>query len=63
MCHILGCVCGVKLWIKVALIKVGGDGLAVNMSGQHVCVLRVRVPLPPPCGGILTSDMAYGVVR
>jgi hypothetical protein len=28
----------------------GGDGLAVNMSGQHVCVLRVRVPLLPPCG-------------
>jgi hypothetical protein len=24
----------------------GGDGLAVNMSRQHVCVLRVRVPLP-----------------
>jgi hypothetical protein len=23
----------------------GGDGLAVNMSGQHVRVLRVRVPL------------------
>jgi hypothetical protein len=30
----------------------------VNMSGQHVCVLRV-VPFLPPCG----SDMAYGVVR
>jgi hypothetical protein len=28
----------------------GGDGLAVNMSGQHVCVLQVRVPLLPPCG-------------
>jgi hypothetical protein len=26
------------------------------MSGQHVCVLRVRVPLLP-------SDMTYGVVR
>jgi hypothetical protein len=28
-----------------------GNGLAINMLGQHVCVLRVRVPLlPPPCG-------------
>jgi hypothetical protein len=34
----------------------GGDGLAVNMSRQHVCVLRVRVP---PCG----YGMAYGVGR
>jgi hypothetical protein len=32
------------------------------MSGQHVCVLRVRVRLLPPCG-YLASDMAYGVVR
>jgi hypothetical protein len=40
----------------------GGDGLAVNMSGQHVCVLRVRGPLLPPCG-YLASDKAYGVVR
>jgi hypothetical protein len=39
-----------------------GDGLAVNMSGQHVCVLRVRVP-PSRRVGILASDMAYGVVR
>jgi hypothetical protein len=31
------------------------------MLGQHVYVLRVRVPLPP-CG-ILTFDMTYGVVR
>jgi hypothetical protein len=37
----------------------GGDGLAVNMSGQHVCVLRVRVPLLPPC----RSDMAHRVAR
>jgi hypothetical protein len=37
----------------------GGDGPAVNISGQHVCVLRVRVPLLPP----LASDMAYRVVR
>jgi hypothetical protein len=37
----------------------GGGGLAVNMSGQHVCVLRVRVRRV----GILASDMAYGVVR
>jgi hypothetical protein len=28
----------------------GGDGLAVDMSGQHVCVLQVRVPLLPLCG-------------
>jgi hypothetical protein len=39
----------------------GGDGLAVNMSGQHVCVLfesrsSRRV-------GILASDMEYGVVE
>jgi hypothetical protein len=32
------------------------------MSRQHVYVLRVPVPLPL-CGGILASDMAYGVVR
>jgi hypothetical protein len=39
----------------------GGDGRAVNMSGQHVCVLWVRVPLLPQCGysGVY---MAYGVV-
>jgi hypothetical protein len=32
------------------LAKMGweGDGLAVNMSRQHVCVLRVRVPPLPP---------------
>jgi hypothetical protein len=35
-----------------------GDGLAVNMSGQHICVLRVRVPPLLPCGGILASEMA-----
>jgi hypothetical protein len=40
---------------------VGGDGLVTNMSGQHVCVLRVGAPLLPPC--ILASDMVYGVVR
>jgi hypothetical protein len=34
----------------------GGDGLVVNMSGQHVCA-AVRAPLPPP------SNMAHGVVR
>jgi hypothetical protein len=28
----------------------GGDGLAVNMSGQHVCVLGVRVLLLPSGG-------------
>jgi hypothetical protein len=28
----------------------GGDGLAVYMSGQHICVLRVRDPHLPPCG-------------
>jgi hypothetical protein len=32
------------------------------MSGQHVCVLRVRVPLLRRVG-ILASDMEYGVVR
>jgi hypothetical protein len=32
------------------LEREGGDCLAVNISGQHVCVLRVRVPLLPPCG-------------
>jgi hypothetical protein len=40
-----------------------GDGLAVNMSGQHVCVLLVQFSLLPLCGGILASDMAYGVLR
>jgi hypothetical protein len=25
------------------------DGLTINMSGQHVCVLQVRVPLLPQC--------------
>jgi hypothetical protein len=35
---------------KTFMYLTGGDGLAVNMSGQHVCVLQVRVPLPPPCG-------------
>jgi hypothetical protein len=34
----------------------------VNMSGQHVCVLRVRVPLSRRVG-ILASDMAHGAVR
>jgi hypothetical protein len=37
-----------------------GDGLAVNMSGQHVCVLRVRIPLLPPCG---YSGVWYGLRR
>jgi hypothetical protein len=40
-----------------------GDGLAINMSRQRVCVLRVRVPLLLPRVGILASDMAYGVIR
>jgi hypothetical protein len=33
----------------------GGDGIAVNMLGQHVCVCGF---LPP-----LASDMVYRVVR
>jgi hypothetical protein len=40
----------------------GEDCLAVNMSGQHVCMLRFESRSSRRVG-ILASDMAYGVVR
>jgi hypothetical protein len=39
----------------------GGDGLAVNISGQHVACCRFE-PRSSRRVGILASDMAYGVL-